>query len=145
MGKNNKSSVFVLTPEIIKEMNIDGDICFSRNKKGGCNALEFGSNDIENGCCEKCRFRMTLDDWIAKENKKKYGKIKRFELIFDGRTIGTYSTIEEMDNWLKKYWEANKKDEFIPRYCENKDYNVLFATHNVVFKYEKEGTENDCY
>lgn len=110
--------------------------CFARHTKG-CIALNFTAEELDTHLtCTYCKFRRTREQLLEKKSRfKQHGTLKGFNLYFDGKDIGYFKTIKDIDRWLVYYWETNINVETIPAYTEQSDYNVLFVTHDIRFIY----------
>lgn len=114
-------------------------ICFAF-KNSECSALNEGI--VCDGCNTKCKFYKTLEQVIYERQKRNDNRITEFALIIDGRKHGDFETIEDMDNYLKRYWEYNKEEENtkIKRYHKEyaDDWNSVFFNHNIVFAHRRD-------
>ena len=110
--------------------------CFAR-KIAGCQALDFSTEDLDTHLtCSYCKFKRTREQLLEKRSRfKEHGNLKGFNLYFDGKDIGFFKSIKDIDRWLVFYWETNKDEETIPEYTFQSDYNVLFVTHDIRFIY----------
>lgn len=110
--------------------------CFALRGAKGCMALNYTAKELEeHNVCETCKFKKTLQKWLADKKRATTKSFKGFFLIMDNENKGFFKTIKDIDEWLKYYWEVNKDEEQIPETTEQNDYNVLFITHEIRFIY----------
>lgn len=116
------------------------NFCFAHTPRG-CMALNYTGEELTPSVCANCKFKKTfLQRQIEKKNKK-HSNIAGFYLYFDGVKKGFFTSIIEIDKWLKKYFDANKDNEYIPANSLFDDYNILFINHNIQFKLREDVNE----
>ena len=107
--------------------------CYAYNIEKGCTALQYTPNDLESGCCEKCKFFKTPQQRII-EKYKEPSRINRFVLVVDSQGQGMFKSIKDIDDRLKEYYEANKEEENANAKLDSyfiDDYNLMFENHKI--------------
>lgn len=107
--------------------------CFAYAPRG-CMALSYTAEELTPDICANCRFKKTKLQRQLDRFKKKHSNIAGFYLYMDGKKQGFFTSIIEADKWLKKYFDANMDNEYIPANATFDDYNILFVNHSIIFK-----------
>ena len=125
------AKAFDLPSDWVEQVN---NTCFALRNDKGCMALMYTLEDIKDKhVCEQCKFKKTLQEWLAEKNKKRQPHLKGFYLVMDNDVKGFFKSIKDIDRWLTYYWETC--GEAIPENTEQNDFNVLFITHDIKIVY----------
>lgn len=121
------------------------ETCFAYklNMKGQleCSALNEGT--ICNGCNKECRFYKTMAQVMHENATRKPCNIDTFFLFVDGKKVGEFGSIEDMDNYLRlKVYEEDKQweDARAKRYGNvfAGEWQAVFFNHSIHFGYRRD-------
>lgn len=112
--------------------------CFGYDGVKGCSVLNYNHNDLENGRCNGCKFKRTVEqhqiDKLVGEEAKKNPKSYNFLLAIDGANSGTYHSIAEIDDKLKIYYAEHQEEENANAKSNSNfidDYNLMYENHDI--------------
>lgn len=107
--------------------------CFALEREKGCKALNYDSKDIENGCCQNCKFYKTQQQHMIDKYAEPSG-IERLLLIIDKAGQGIYKSIKDIDDKLRQYYEEHKEEEDMNAKKDSLfigDFNLMYENHDI--------------
>lgn len=107
--------------------------CFAYNLEKGCTALQYTPADLENGCCQNCKFYKTPQQRVIDKFAEPSG-LNKFLLIVDKVGQGIYKSIKEIDDKLEEEYNAHKEEEDLNAKEDSNfigEFRLMYENHDI--------------